>query len=404
MRRLRSLHVAATAAMTLVLVSAAHSASTPRANTTRGCIGRFDPAADYFPEKAILEDAAMFGVEYRRSYKVLTVSGGQPSDQRERHVLVQCGAPPPPLTGDLAGADIISVPVSSVFAFSTTQLPLLTDLGRIDVLTGVAQRDAITDPDIQRRIASGAAIEFARVGLVVDAERVVAARPSLLMIGSSANRAVPAIRAAGIPVVPNAEWLERTALGRAEWLKYMAIFLNEEGRAQSLYGAMKARYRSLAERTTAIRAAERPLVMTGRSSNGMFTISGGKSYVAALIADAGGRYAWSDDTAPGIITVDMEAQIAQAAGADVWINGGGWKSRRAMVEQEPRYAAFKAFREGRVFVYERRQTASGANDYWARSVTHPDVVLADLIKIFHPALARDHTFEWYMPVPESGAR
>lgn len=373
-------------------------------NVTRGCIERFDAAVDYFPEKAILEDAAMFRVEYHRSYKVLTVNGGQPADQRERHVLVQCGAPAPALTGDLAGADIIAVPIASLFAYSTTQLPLLTDLGRIDVLTGVGQRDVVTDADIQRRIASGATIEFARVGLVVDVERVVAAHPSLLMLGSSSHRAIPAIRAAGIPVVPDAEWLERTALARAEWLKYMAIFLNEEGRAQVLYSAMKDRYQSFARRASAVPAAQRPLVMTGHSANGVFTISGGKSYVAALIADAGGRYAWSDDTSPGILTVDIEAQIARAANADVWINGGGWKSLRAMVEQEPRYSAFKAVSEGRVWVYERRQTPSGANDYWSRSVTHPDLVLADLIKIFHPVLARDHTFEWYMPVPGSDAR
>ena len=403
MRALSWFQATATAVVVALLALPGYTAA-QRGNVTHGCIERFDPSADYFPEKAILEDAAMFKVEYRRSYKVLTVNGGQPSDPRERHVLVQCGAPPPSLTGKLAGADLVSVPVSSVFAFSTTQLALLTDLGRIDVLTGVAQRDAVTDPDIQRRIASGAAIEFARVGLVVDVERVVAAHPSLLMIGSSANRAVPAIRAAGIPVVPNAEWLERTALGRAEWLKYMAIFLNEEGRAQSLYGAMKARYLALALRTSTVLAGQRPLVMTGRSSNGVFTISGGRSYVAALIADAGGRYAWADDPSPGIITVDIEAQIARAAGADVWINGGGWKDLRAMGEQEPRYAAFKAFREGHVWVYERRQTPSGANDYWARSVTHPDVVLADLIKVFHPALARDHAFEWYMPVPGAQRR
>jgi iron complex transport system substrate-binding protein len=95
----------------------------------------------------------------------------------------------------------------------------------------------------------------------------------------------------------------------------------------------------------------------------------------------------------------MEAQLARAANADVWINGGGWKSLRAMLDDEPRYAAFKAFRDGAVWVYERRLTASGANDYWSRSVTQPDVVLADLLKILHPALARDHVFEWYMPVP-----
>jgi iron complex transport system substrate-binding protein len=75
-----------------------------------------------------------------------------------------------------------------------------------------------------------------------------------------------------------------------------------------------------------------------------------------------------------------------------------------MAAQEPRYAAFKAFRDGHVWVYERRQTASGANDYWTRSVTHPDIVLADLLKIFHPELARDHDFEWYSAVPGSAPK
>ena len=47
-----------------------------------------------------------------------------------------------------------------------------------------------------------------------------------------------------------------------------------------------------------------------------------------------------------------------------------------------------------------QMNAAGGNDYWSRSVTHPDLVLADLVKIFHPRLAVEHTLEWYMQVPE----
>jgi iron complex transport system substrate-binding protein len=202
-----------------------------------------------------------------------------------------------------------------------------------------------------------------------------------------------------VPVVANTEWLEPTALGRAEWLKYMALFLNEEGKAQSLYGAMKAGYRSLSARAAARPEGERPLVMTGRSTRGLFVIAGGRSYVAALIKDAGGRYAWADNAAVGSASVDFEAQLQRAGSADVWINGGGWKSLPAMLDDEPRYAAFKAYRQGQVWVYERREQPGGANDYWSRSITHPDIVLADLVKIFHPRLVPDHMFEWYMPVP-----
>jgi iron complex transport system substrate-binding protein len=368
------------------------------ANITSGCLTRFDPAADYFPDKLTIEDAANFTVEYRKSYKVVAVREAYAGAPPERYVLVQCGSPPPALTGDLRATQIVTVPVTSLFAFSPTHLSLLVDLGRLDVLTGMARRDLIVDADVDARIKTGKVTEFAKVGPIIDVERVVAAKPSMLMAGGVSNAAVGVITSAGIAVVANSEWLESSALGRAEWLKYMALFLNEERKAESVYGAMKSRYQALSARAAAQPESERPLVITGRSTRGMFVIAGGRSYVAALITDAGGRYAWADNTSVGSATVDLEAQIRRGADADVWINGGGWKNLAAMLEDEPRYSAFKAYRSGRVWVYERRQQANAANDYWSRSVTHPDLVLADLVKIFHSALAGDHTFEWYMPV------
>jgi iron complex transport system substrate-binding protein len=70
-----------------------------------------------------------------------------------------------------------------------------------------------------------------------------------------------------------------------------------------------------------------------------------------------------------------------------------------MLEDEPRYVAFKAYRQGQVWVYERPNGPTGGNDYWSRGVTRPDLVLADLVRIFYPALGAAHPFEWYMPVP-----
>jgi iron complex transport system substrate-binding protein len=378
----------------LVSGSAPHGAG----NLTRGCVGRFDAAADYFPDKVALEDAQVFSVDYRKSYKVVTVKQPAVGNPPETYVLVQCGTPAPALTGALAGAQVVSVPVSSLFAFSTTHLSLLVDLDRLDVLTGLANFDFVADPIVDARIRTGKVVEFAKIELMMDAEKIVRARPSLLM-GTNAPGTIAAIKAAGIPVVANAEWLEPTALARAEWLKYMAVFLNEEAKAQPVYAAMKARYHALRAKVAERPAASRPLVMTGYSTRGTFAIAGGRSYVAALIKDAGGRYAWDDNTSTGRVSVDLEAQIQRAAGADIWINGGHWKSLRAMLDEEPRYAAFKAHRTGQVWVYERRLRPNGANEYWARSVSHPDVLLADLIKLFHPSLMGDRSFEWYMPVP-----
>jgi len=378
--------------------SQAGRTSSTSSNVTRGCIDTFDASTDYFPDKATIEDAVHFSVTYHRSHKVVSVRATVPDSQAERYVLVQCGAPAPRLENELAGAQIVSVPIASLYSASTTQLPLLEDLQRLDVLTGVSRMKYLTGDAILKRAASGQVREFAPIS-TIDAELVVSQRPGVLMTGGATSAALTVIRSAGIPVVANHEWLEPTALARAEWLKYMALFLNEERAAEQLHGGMKARYQALRGRAMAVPEARKPTVMTGRGTRGDFVIAGGQSYVAALIKDAGGRYVWADTTAAGSATIDLEAQVRRAGNADIWINGGGWPNLAQMVKDEPRYGEFKAYRTGQVWVYERHLTPAGANDYWSRAVSHPDLVLGDLVKIFHPTLVPTHEFQWYVQVP-----
>lgn len=368
-----------------------------RQNITHGCIDRFDPSADYYPDKVTVEDAVNFSVTYHRSYKVVNVQN-RADGLPERYVLVQCGAPAPPLDGELQDAQIVRTPVTSLYAISTTHVALLADLTRLEVLAGVSTKKFLTGVSIPQRTTKDDVREFAPAG-VIDAELVVSQHPSLLMTGGSASAELTVIRQAGIPVVVNHEWLEPTALARAEWVKYMALLLNEERAAHQFYAGVKRRYLALKATAAAVPAASRPTVMTGRGTGGEFVISGGRSYTASLIADAGGRYVWSDDTATGSETVGIEAQLRRAAGADIWINGGGWPNLAAMVNDDPRYSLFKAYRTGQVWVYERRVNGAGANDYWSSGVSRPDLILADLVKIFHPQLLPDYEFQWYLQVP-----
>jgi hypothetical protein len=61
---------------------------------------------------ALIEDAADFSVQYRQTYKVVTVQEAYPGGPSERYVLLQCGVSPPRLDGELAGARIVNVPVT----------------------------------------------------------------------------------------------------------------------------------------------------------------------------------------------------------------------------------------------------------------------------------------------------
>jgi iron complex transport system substrate-binding protein len=365
-------------------------------NLTRGCVERYDAATDYFPDKVTVEDAVNFTVTYRRSYKVVQTKTSA-ANSGDRYVLVQCGIPPPPLQGELAGAQVVTVPVSSLYSESTTHLSLLVDLRRLDVLTGVSTKKYLIGDEVLKRAGTAQVREFA-ASSTIDTELVVSQRPGLFMTAGSTSSELSVIRRAGIPVVPNHEWLEPTALARGEWLKYMALFLNEERAAQRLYGEMKTRYRDLSAKASAVPEARKPSVMTGGGMRGDFVIAGGRSYAAAVIKDAGGRYVWADNPAAGSVTVDLEAQLSRAGNADIWINAGTVQSLTAMIKDDPRYGLFKAYRNGQVWVYDRLVTAAGGNDYWSRGVSHPDLVLADLVKIFHPGLLPQHEFQWYLQV------
>ncbi|MGC4083863.1 MAG: hypothetical protein QM736_17565 [Vicinamibacterales bacterium] len=132
----------------------ARQATPTAANLTRGCIDTFDAAADYFPDKVTVDDAANFSVAYHRSYKVVDVHTST-EGSGERYVLVQCGAPVPPLQGPLAGAQVIRVPIASLYSQSTTHLGLLVDLRRLDILTGVSNRRFLIGDEILARSGDG---------------------------------------------------------------------------------------------------------------------------------------------------------------------------------------------------------------------------------------------------------
>lgn len=84
-----------------------------------------------------------------------------------------------------------------------------------------------------------------------------------------------------------------------------------------------------------------------------------------------------------------------AGSADVWINVGGIRSLEELRRRLPKFADTECVVKGNVWDCDLRTTPAGGNDYWESGVIHPDLVLKDMIKIFHPELLRDSTFTYY---------
>ncbi len=357
------------------------------------CIDRFDPEVDYFPAKTAPRYAERFRVEYFRHYKVVTISTPwSGAESRLRYLLVQCGTPRPPGYED---AEVIEIPVPTLVTTSTTELPHVVELDLVDRLVGHDELDYVSAPAIRRRIAAGDVVEVgsdARINL----ELVVAADPGLVLasgLGSPEIESFAKLRELGVDVVQVPSFLEASPLGRAEWIKVTALFFNREDRAEEFFARVAERYLELAARARTV--AERPTVLCGSPIGETWHVPGGRSFMARLLADAGARYLWADDASTGAIPLAIESVYERALEAELWLHPGGWRSLDTIAAVDERFTRLAAFENRRVFNNDARMNTAGdqaltGNDYWETGTARPDLVLADLIKIFHPELVPEH--------------
>ncbi|AGY56288.1 periplasmic binding protein [Gloeobacter kilaueensis JS1] len=393
--RLKSTAVASWVASVLVLVIAFWLRATVPGSAA-GCVSRFDGRVDYFSDKSAPRFARAFSVEYHRHYKIVTVRDPwRGAVEPLRYVLVQCGTPVP---AGFPRARVIQVPVSSVAVLSTTHLPLLEKLGLLDTLVAVADPELIHSEAIQQRLRSG---RIATVGkeAAIDVERLLELQPQLVTAFaiSPDTDDFPRLTASGLKVVLNAEYRENTPLGRSEWLKFLALFFNKEALANRLFDGIVQRY---SERARLVRGiTHRPTVFAGFAMKDSWYVPGGKSYLARFLADAGADYLWATNPETGGVPLSFEAVYERAADAEFWLGGSlNWRSIQDVIAEDSRYNRLRAVRQRRVYNDNLRLNPAGGNDYWQGGIVNPDLILSDLIRIFHPERLPGYELVYYRPL------
>jgi iron complex transport system substrate-binding protein len=196
-----------------------------------------------------------------------------------------------------------------------------------------------------------------------------------------------------VPVVVNAEYLEKHPLGRAEWIKFMALFFNKEKMADSIFQSVEKEY--LLTQMFAEKSSMHPKVMSGILYGDAWFMPGGKNYAATILKDAGCSYLWSDTESNGFLEIGFESVFAKAKNADFWIGVGAFKSLKEIEVAEKRYSLFKPFKEKNIYSYNARQGVKGGSEFLELGYLRPDLILKDLVKITHPELLPDYQLYFY---------
>ena len=108
-----------------------------------------------------------------------------------------------------------------------------------------------------------------------------------------------------------------------------------------------------------------------------------------LITDAGGRYIYQKNTGNASIPIDLEEAYLLASDADMWLNVGMANSLDDLKASCPKFTDTRCFKNGEVYNNNARTNTAGGNDYYESAVVNPDIVLRDLVKIFHPELVQE---------------
>ncbi|MDY3120881.1 ABC transporter substrate-binding protein, partial [Porphyromonas somerae] len=178
---------------------------------------------------------------------------------------------------------------------------------------------------------------------------------------------------------------------QAEWIKFIALLLDDEERAETIFNGIEERYNAL--KALIPEDIERPKVLSGELHGGNWYVVGGESYLAHQFTDAGAEYFMMDNEESGGFYVDFETVYAQGANADFWriLNSYPDKySYEVLDKTDSRYRDFKAFKDKKVIYCNLSE-----RPFYELSPVEPDVVLADLIKAFHPQLLPDHQPVFY---------
>ncbi|MBO4537076.1 MAG: ABC transporter substrate-binding protein [Bacteroidales bacterium] len=324
---------------------------------------------------------------YAEGFRVTYVDGGclldiqdpqRQESQSFHYFLAPVGSRPAQVPD---GYTVLNVPVQRAVCMTSLQLSNFICLEELDRVVGITSTRHLFNPEMRQRLADGRTQKIGIEGNF-DSEVILALNPDVILISPFKCGGYEALKGVDIPLIPHLGYQETTPLGQAEWIKFVGLLTGQEEKANAVFAAIEKRYNDLKALTADV--AERPVVLSGELHGGNWYVGGGRSFLAQIFRDAGGEYFLPDDENAGGLNLDFETVYSKTAGARYWriVNSyNGTFSYDALKAEDARYADLGAFREKGVIYCNMRE-----KPFYENMPVQPDVVLADLIHIFHPEL------------------
>lgn len=336
----------------------------------------------YLPEYA--SGFRILGAEGRSSVIIESVNPWQGADSVVTRLFIARDGEEPPQGFE---GQVIEGDARRIVAMSSTHIAMLDVIGETARVVGVSGMDFISNDAVRSRRDSIGDVGYDGN---VNYELLLSLQPDIILLygTNGASGMEPKLKELGIPYVYIGEYLEDSALGKAEWIVAVAEIVGKRDEGIKAFSAIPERYNAIREKAAnCLKHSSRPKVMINLPYGDSWFMAPTGSYLVRLIEDAGGDYIYKKNNSNESRPIDLEEAFMLVSASDKWINVGQTRSLDELRKNYPKFAATKPVLSGEVYNTTGRVAANGANDYWERGVVEPDVVLRDMVMIFHPELA-----------------
>ena len=275
-----------------------------------------------------------------------------------------------------------------IVCMSSSYITMLDALGQVDRIVAVSGINYIANPYILAHRDS-----IKDMGPEINYELLLGLKPDVVLlygIGDAQTAVTDKLKELAIPYMYVGEYLEESPLGKAEWLVALSELTDSRDKGIDVFREIPKRYQALKDLTASVE--QRPTVMFNTPWNDSWVMPSTQSYMAQLVTDAGADYIYKENTSNSSAPIGLETAYGLIQKADYWINVGTASTLDELKNMNPKFADAKSVRNKTVYNNNLRITATGGNDYWESAVVRPDVVLRDLIHIFHPELVSGSTY------------
>ncbi len=352
-----------------------------------GCRNHSPQLADFNRPLYTPEYASGFeieGADGRRSVLLTVTNPWQGTESVSTQLFIARNGEPVPEGFD---GQVLAGEAKRIVAMSSTHIALLDAIGEVGRVVGVSGLDYISNPDIQARRE--------RIGDVgyegnINYERLLSLDPDLVLLYgvSGASAMEGKLKELDIPFLYIGDYLEESPLGKAEWLVALSEVVGRRAEGEKVFAGIPIRYNALKKRV-ADHIHDTPSVMLNIPYGDSWFMPSPENYAVRLITDAGGDYIYKKNTGNSSTPIDMEEAYLLASQADMWLHVGTAGTLEELKTACPKFADTRCFLNGQVYNNTARMNDAGGNDYFESAVVHPDLVLRDLMKIFHPELVEE---------------